>query len=138
KNKNIQPPDGYTKYPQELNERAGGEYIYLCYHKDLVNILRPEASPQCISEFTFVKGDADAPDGYTKVDVDLNRGAGGDYIYLCYKKAPYKVEDAIKDISIISGESAEISPPHGFTKIPQDLNEKAGGKYIYLCYSKTA
>ena len=25
------------------------------------------------------------PSGYTKIDVDLNKGAGGKYIYLCYK-----------------------------------------------------
>jgi hypothetical protein len=27
----IQPPVGWIKYPADLNEGAGGDYIYFCY-----------------------------------------------------------------------------------------------------------
>jgi hypothetical protein len=29
--KDTQPPAGYTKIPQDLNEGAGGDFIYVCY-----------------------------------------------------------------------------------------------------------
>lgn len=29
----IQPPTGWTKVPSDLNENAGGDYIYFCYKK---------------------------------------------------------------------------------------------------------
>ena len=28
--------------------------------------------------------DTTPPPGYTKIDIDLNRGSGGEYVYLCY------------------------------------------------------
>ena len=30
---------------------------------------------------------APAPPGYVKISQDLNQGAGGEYVYLCYKKS---------------------------------------------------
>ena len=39
-------------------------------------------------------------------------------------------------VTVITGDSANISPPAGYTKIAVDLNKGAGGKYIYLCYQK--
>ena len=66
------------------------------------------------------------------LDVDLNRGSGGQYIYLSYSKegggAP------ITDLMVIEGENAP--PPPGWGKLNQDLNEGSGGAYLYLCYRK--
>lgn len=71
------------------------------------------------------------PDGYEKIDGDLNEGAGGRYIYLCKRRGK---EGAIHDVRVISAKNANPPAPEGYTMIPQDLNEKAGGRYIYLCY----
>ncbi|MCK4613828.1 MAG: RICIN domain-containing protein, partial [Thermoplasmata archaeon] len=69
--------------------------------------------------------------GWTKINHDLNAGAGGKYIYLC-------VKDAIKDdVKIITGSSSGISPGSGWTKINKDLNQGTGGKYIYLCVKES-
>ena len=62
--------------------------------------------------------------GWTKIDQDLNAGAGGDYIYL-YVKPP-----VLNNLKVISGDHSCGS---GWTKLDQDLNAGAGGDYIYLC-----
>lgn len=73
------------------------------------------------------------PSGFHKSPVDLNWGAGGDYIYLCYQKSN---GPPVTDIKVIAGGSSSISAPSGFTKIPVDLNKGAGGKFIYVCYKR--
>lgn len=73
------------------------------------------------------------PAGYSKIPFDLNKSAGGKYIYLAYKRGG---KDSITDFYVISGGSSSISAPTGFTKINRDLNKGAGGDYIYLCYKK--
>jgi hypothetical protein len=73
------------------------------------------------------------PAGFTKLaKIDLNKGAEGKYMYLCYKKST-DPKDAIVDICFIKGND---KTPTGYTKIEADLNMGAGGKYIYLCYTK--
>jgi len=133
----IPAPQGYVKIPQDLNAGAKGKYIYLCYH---ATSAAAHEKP-CLVDIRFVSGnhqDIPAPPGYTKIDVDLNKGAGGDFIYLCYKTAPYDAAEAIESVAIISGDDPDIPAPYGYIKIPQDLNAGAKGKYIYLCYMKTA
>jgi len=88
-----------------------------------------------ISELAIIYGGGSSippPTGYTKVNVDLNRGAGGDFIYVCYKRgfgAP------VTGIATTLGGG---SPPAGraWTKIDVDLNRNAGGDLIYLWYTK--
>lgn len=69
------------------------------------------------------------PSGFTKINLDLNKGAGGKYIYLCYKKE--ESETGIVDICILDG--AEKNPT-GYRKCPLDLNAGAGGSYLYIAY----
>lgn len=83
--------------------------------------------------------------GYNVIDFDLNKGAGGDYIYMGYKTTtdPSK---AIKDICFysdptdcgcnkftikINGKACEYIVDN-YT----DLNKGSGGDYIYACYTK--
>ena len=49
------------------------------------------------------------PEGYTKIDVDLNAGAGGKYIYLCYQNGGRA--DAIRGLQV-SGSFAVESTLH--------------------------
>lgn len=120
-------PTGYTLIEKDLNEKAGGEYIYLCYKKtDNIN--------EAITSIYFVHGeDAPKPSDYDKkLEKDLNDGAGGEYIYLCYRRK--SGEDPITDLCVISGEENTIAPEKGFIRINDDLNAGAGGLFIYLCY----
>ena len=68
--------------------------------------------------------------------MDLNKGVGGDFIYLCYETGPYKAEKMIKNITIIGGDNPFIKPPYEYEIDPYDLNKGAGGEYIYLCFKR--
>ena len=93
-------------------------------------------------------------EGWTFVDHDLNKGAGGKYIYLMYK-AGSSSSGCITDFYIrlsdsnVSGSSATLSHegrtyhlaacagPNDFVNGSRgDLNSGAGGKYIHLFYTR--
>lgn len=107
-------------------------------------------------------GTSDLP-GYYKIPVDLNKGAGGKYIYLCFTRESNKVQGSsdwvgtytmgrtvpVRAIDVISqtiGTTPKFHPSYkpgievkdalGF-HIP-DLNDGAGGKYIYAYQQKGA
>ena len=70
------------------------------------------------------------PQGYERIDVDLNKGAGGEYIYLCKTHAPGP--RPITDLKVIASDSRSQRAPAGYQKLDVDLNKGAGGKFIYL------
>ena len=87
-----------------------------------------------ISEVTVIYGGSSgiqAPAGFTKIPRDLNAGAGGDYMYLCYKKG---VGAPITGFWVTTGYHPSVAQK--CTIIPVDLNRNAGGDYIYLWYTK--
>lgn len=135
----IRAPEGFTRVNQDLNQGAGGEYIYLCY-KEAYTV------GPFITDITFVVGDSPgvaAPAGYTKIDVDLNKGARGKYIYLCFCRGegppiqtPLKfiVDDtSLPAITAVPLPAPDQPATGQYSMIAQDLNQGAGGKYIYLC-----
>ena len=72
----------------------------------------------------------ETPVGFVKIPLDLNLGAGGDYIYLCYRRGN---GDPITGIQVLVNTN---NPPPGYTLLPNDLNRNARGAYLYLCYTK--
>lgn len=135
----IRPPEGYRRVHQDLNQGAGGEYIYLCYTEGA-------GLGAKITDITVIAGDSPdvpVPAGYTKLDTDLNKGAGGKYVYLCFYRGEgpgyldlpqFIVSDqAMPAITAIALPAADKPMTGQYAMIPQDLNEGAGGKYIYLC-----
>ena len=86
----------------------------------------------------------ECPDDYFRVNSgdqwdlngDLNEGAGGKDIFLCYSKAP-KRGRPITEIAVTDG-----GCPGGFSRVRQvngsngDLNQSAGGKDIFVCISR--
>ena len=50
--------------------------------------IRDEVRKAFITDITIIYGDAqvEAPAGFTKIDVDINFGASGTFVYLCYQK----------------------------------------------------
>ena len=146
--------DGYTKIPVDLNEGAGGKWIFLYYKKTsqpkdaLFNVnVRISSTRNLVANGGYRKlGLAFANGGWT----DLNQGAGGKYINLegidaktYYQKGfPYPYPGSsvqsylvYEDIAIVSSSSAlRWNSLPGWTIILSDLNSGCGGKYIYLCY----
>jgi hypothetical protein len=90
---------------------------------------------QPITEVTVIYGGSSgiqAPTGFTKIPRDLNSGAGGDYVYVCYKRG---VGAPITGLYVTKGWVTPNVPEH-CTIVPVDLNRTVGGDYIYLWYTK--
>ena len=113
-----------------------------------------EQAKPYIGEVFLAKGDsrhealsqlvAFDPDGF--IDVDLNRDAGGDYVYVAYKRVE-KAKDALRDIVVFQGKNPaatkrlEIGSASSvkYTLVADvDLNSDAGGEYLYLYTSDSS
>lgn len=67
----------------DLNEKAGGKYIFLCNQNTT-----SQDQQSAIKEIAFIVSDSNDPswDGYQVNPQDLNAGAGGKYIFIAWKK----------------------------------------------------
>lgn len=120
----IQPPAGYTKIPRDLNQGAGGKYIYLCYK-------RGAGAPITGIWVTVNSGTPTQGSGWYKIDQDLNEGttkSGDPFIYLWYTKDPGC--ETLRGLDIIMNDE---QPPPGYWFFNVDLNQGAGGAFIYVC-----
>ncbi|MFJ5503730.1 MAC/perforin domain-containing protein [Pectobacterium carotovorum] len=93
--------------------------------------------PDYINELIVIAGGNSTimpPQGYTRIPYDLNAGAGGDYIYLCYHEQEWISDNPKKSITDIKIIYDNEKKPDGYIKLPQDLNKGAKGAYVYLCY----
>ncbi|XP_027139706.1 uncharacterized protein LOC113746832 [Larimichthys crocea] len=73
--------------------------------------------------------------GFKKINVDLNKGAKGNFIYLWYKTEHDSDPITRVQVTFNNGmDDALISA--GYTKIDKNLNAGTGGNYIYLWYFK--
>ncbi len=169
----IEAPPGFFKIPQDLNDGAGGKYVFLCYRKD------PEAT-EFVTDIRVIVGRRPgmaAPEGFCKIEQDTNAGAGGRFVYICYKKSergakvlnvavlpgdplpgyaftrcPQNLNEGtrgrklflsfqpektpITNLAVVEGRSDLVPPPPGFYRETIDLNKGARGKYVYICYAK--
>jgi len=167
----VECPPGYVMNGQDLNEGAGGDFIYAC--QKLSN--EPADKNRAITrigvvgawESDEVRNFCTRPNekrirygGY--VPYDLNKGAGGAYVYFCSPGPPHDLQvSRIKAIAFDvyswpgptelwppcenrnwdpnyhSGrEGWQLAPVHyaGAGRFSRgDLNAGAGGKFIYTC-----
>ncbi|MDP9373830.1 MAG: hypothetical protein M3Q65_15530 [Chloroflexota bacterium] len=164
----IQCPYGYTKKNQDLNQNAGGDWIYACvkwgprYTSEVINFIQIESDLTAVTAKAGCSDEGRNMDGIPfhseLIDVDLNRHAGGSYVYFCLVKFSVAEQPAfaINDIDfLVYSDRSDTPAPwggstsdafreactakmgtaaHGVSPFT-DLNALAGGKYIYLCYS---
>ncbi|XP_032398374.1 uncharacterized protein si:dkey-30j10.5 isoform X1 [Etheostoma spectabile] len=71
--------------------------------------------------------------GFKKINVNLNQGAGGNKIYLWYKNGSEQITRVQFSFNQAMAEGLSIA---GFTKIEKNLNAGSGGDYIYLWFSR--
>ncbi|MCR5480723.1 MAG: hypothetical protein K6F27_12815 [Ruminococcus sp.] len=126
----------------DLNDAAGGDDIYM------YQIMDPE-TPEYISEIMTAAAskEADAKKkltdkGFTVINQDTNKSAGGDYVYVGYKTTtdPTKaitglyIRKESKAVSLgnVTNGGVTYSPVTGCV----NLNNNSGGKYLYLYYAK--
>jgi len=93
----------------------------------------PPAASSDFAPIWLAEGDVSIT---TSKEIDLNEGAGGEYVYSYQSKKPGVKGNAspFHEIGILSGNSGQIQPPAGWIKEGQDLNDSAGGDFIYFCY----
>ena len=133
-------PSEYTVIGKDLNKGSGGCYIYLGYtlgdegrvtpitNLTLVNY----SKSQSWSEKMITVNGITAK--YYRLTVDLNKGSGGKYIYLCYTyDKQYK---PLTGIDVCYGGDTIASYwdiiTWAGTKTNADVNKGSGGKYIYI------
>jgi len=100
----------------------------------------PAAVINPIVGVTLVKADnekdIEVPKGYSKINVDLNKGAHGKYIYLCYQRLSANPQ-GVPITGLRAGSSTTWPPtlPAGYDLINQDANEgtKVHEKFVYVC-----
>ena len=82
--KNANPGPNWNKFDLDLNRGAGGAHLWLCYRY-------AKPGEQVITDTHVIEVpaanqlQARTPPGWKNVAVDLNKGAGGSYLYLIYK-----------------------------------------------------
>ncbi|MBM3116934.1 MAC/perforin domain-containing protein [Jeongeupia naejangsanensis] len=96
-----------------------------------------QLKPNYIDQLVVISGgnsSIEPPAGYSKIPYDLNTGAGGDFIYLCYHEQAWDAGNPRKAVTAIKIIYNREPTPDGYIKLPQDLNKGAGGDDVYLCY----
>lgn len=79
-----------------------------------------------------------APSGYVKINYDINKGHGGDYLYLCQQNNPLNQTGApVTDIVVLvlNHDVSSGDIPTGYKLISRDCNKNMGGAYVYICYT---
>lgn len=135
--RNALKSQGYTVYEKDLNETAGGYFVYLGYKttKDYKLAVKNvwvetraflEPNPTSTNSLVPVYGNQSFIDSHG----DLNYDAGGSYLYLNQDWTPI-ANNRGKAISSfwINGTKPETNKG-----VSTDLNYGAGGSYLYLHY----
>jgi len=84
-----------------------------------------------VTNLTVLIDSQPAPDGWAKINKDLNAGAGGAYLYFAFDRG---AGDPITNIIFLLNKD-EAAPPH-YHRIDVDLNKGAGGAYIYAAFTR--
>ncbi|KAJ3318233.1 hypothetical protein HDV06_000736 [Boothiomyces sp. JEL0866] len=105
--------------------------------KRKIDILEPMMEP-IVELFVFISErkweERDIPEGWDILDKDLNKGLGGKFVYILFKRARHhsEIHRRITEINVFASDDKLAGCIHGWELIPGDLNSGAGGKYVYL------
>ena len=82
----------------------------------------------------------DPPAGYTLLDIDLNGGTGGNYIWLYYKVGKADGSEGQPISKIYTVDEYDGETPQGGTKLPVNLNEGGPSPHepLWLYYLKAS
>ncbi len=138
---------GHTIINRDLNEDAGGDYVYIGYKTSTdpseaitgIVFRVGENPPDSITyggyTFNLVGGSYEANTAVDNV-VDLNEDAGGAYIYTYVTRdpnyGPALTAMTVNESSSYSGWITGTNTGGGVI----DLNQSAGGDYLYLHYQR--
>ena len=137
-------PDGFTMIGKNLNEGTKGKKIYLCYklgpRENAYTNFFIERSSKGLKDGIYNAKHAGYDVEYFRNGVDLNSGAGGDFIYMCGTKD--KRFNPVKRLNVVYGNednkdwtSLRWSGASGNNSVAADCNKGANGKYIFILQS---
>ncbi|XP_039541710.1 uncharacterized protein si:dkey-30j10.5 [Pimephales promelas] len=120
--------DGWERLGCELNR--GAEKT-----KNLIYLWVKRVKPSYISEITatseFTSDKQKFDLGFTRVDEDTNRGAGGNYVYLWYRRTTDKSK-ALTALNVSTEFQENVRfQNEGFKKLSVNLNAGTTGKDVY-------
>lgn len=133
----------YHRLNYDLNNNAGGAYIYIYYLLGMENdTITPLAEVATIDTSDGESLGA-LPAGFEYINHDLNHGAGGDFIYLAYRRRNAYSDKLVTGLRVNSAYSHGTSNSSQWNVVtqgyysasPQDLAEGAGGSTIYLYFT---
>jgi hypothetical protein len=124
----------------DANQSAGGAYIRIPYKRETGN-----SNHNAIAELRVVNGgrwSSSPPNnaGWNTINFDLNKGAGGSYVWLQYRRVNKDDTEAIDFVGSYAANnsgSGEILSGYSWAGGRVDLNTGAGGAYIYLTVHKS-
>ncbi|XP_051988144.1 uncharacterized protein LOC127647740 [Xyrauchen texanus] len=124
---------GYELINRDLNAGVGGDHIFLWYFHGStefdIPIVSLEVSKDAKQEPALLAN------GWERLGCDLNRNAGGLYIYLWVKR---EKPSYICDITASADFHADKQLFElGYTRVDEDTNRAAGGDYIFLWYRRS-
>ncbi len=127
---------GFTLIDKDLNDGAGGRFVYMGYKttNDINKAIRDirfyiAGDDESRSPVTSIVNGTSCT--YTRVsDVDLNKGVSGRYIY-AYASYDANAGLPVTSISFSNTESEASCGVLSNPNKPADLNRGAGGDYIY-------
>jgi len=133
----------YYRLNYDLNNNAGGAYIYIYYLPGLENDTIVPLAEVATIDTSDGESLANLPEGFVMINHDLNHGAGGDYIYLAYRRRNDYNDQLITGLRVNSAYSLGTSSGFHWNVVtqgyysssPQDLAEGAGGSTIYLYFT---
>jgi hypothetical protein len=103
----------------------------------------PDKRGTPITDLYVMYGQGKAPEGYQKIPVDLNKGAKGDWVYLCYTRDKSKGAPITQVFVSPPTQDPNYKVPSGFTSVPNSANEKltdlnrgTGGGKMYFSFQR--
>lgn len=124
---------GYMKVDKNLNKGAGGDIIYLWYRK----MSSENRVPITGVDATTTPSEAAMKmiSGWEPLACDLNRGAGGDQVYLWVKRERTTYIKKIVTTINISGNEQLLQD--GYIRLDESTNRGTSGIPIFLWYLPT-
>lgn len=137
-------PEGYILVDKDLNKGAGGDFIYICYKlgskAEAYRSFAMEISKDSLNPGVHVIKHQGHELPYYRQNHDLNKGAGGSFIYFNVTKegktaySPVKRMDVVYDNEQLSKEWSAVCWMG--TGEAADCNKTVHGSYIYIMYKR--
>ncbi|WP_162164197.1 LamG domain-containing protein [Xylanibacter brevis] len=133
---------GYTVLKYDLNDGAGGDWIWLAYKKssrantnggyitDLALSYDQHGSSATFNGRTYNRAPYDGGSHFKNIYGNLNSNAKGSDIHLFYTRTNFSDKRAVSTITVNNESSGSVG--WNGSGSAADMNRGAGGKYIYL------